>query len=77
MTIKQKARHSGFLTNYSNIEGMAVRIRLSFVSIITPLTEDTGGAAGRSHGRRSRPAPRMALGRVKLKAPPGSEVSGA
>ena len=56
---------------------MAVCIRLSFVPVDALLTEETGWAAGRSHGWRSRPATRTSLGRVKPKAPPGSEVSGA
>jgi len=75
--VLRRANPNGLLANDLKSEGMAVRIRLSFVSIFAPLASETGGAAGRSHGWRSRPATRTSLGRVKPKAPPGSEVSGA
>ena|GEM_PF-2884186 len=59
-----------------NQRGWLSAYGVSFVPLDPPLAEDTGRAAGRSHGRRSRPAPRTALGRVKPKALPVSSVSG-
>jgi len=56
---------------------MAVCIRPSFVPVDALLTEETGWAAGRSHGWRSRPATRMSLGRVEPKAQPVASVSSA
>jgi len=73
----QRANLTGLLANDIQLEGVAVRIRRSFVSIVAPLAEGTGGAAGRRHGCRSRPGTRTSLGRVEPKAPPVSSVSGA
>ena len=47
-----RANPTGLLANGLQLEGMAVRIRRSFVSIVAPLSEETGGAAGRRHGCR-------------------------
>ncbi len=52
----RRANPTGLLANDLQSEGMAVRIRLSFVSIFAPLASETGGAtdggAAQRHGRR-------------------------
>ena len=50
-----RANLTGLLANAPKSEGMAVRIRLSFVSIVAPLTEETGGAVGLTFGAAASP----------------------
>ena len=50
----RRTNPTGLLANDLQSEGMAVRIRLSFVSIVAPLSEETGGAAVRFLKRKHR-----------------------
>jgi len=56
-------------------KGWVCSYGFSFVPVVSQLTEFFRETAGRSHGWRSRPAPRTALGRVKPKVSRKNSVS--